>query len=269
MNKKKIKVLLLTGSSGHHAYTLKLLVESKVETVGVCVADNKIAGGNLGYAKSVIKKESWNKLFGQVLLKVIYRLFNGIRDKKIIDNLLPERSIYEIIDDNNIEYIETESYQKERCFNWIKSKEPDLILVHSPYWVGKKIRDYVQGRVLGGHPGITPYYRGVHSAFWAVYNREYSKIGYSVFWLDEGVDTGDVLLQGQIFPDNEKNDSFVTLSVKAMKRTSETQIQILNAMVDNQSFLSYKHDVIKTGTLYQYPTLWDYMVYRVKQKLVR
>jgi formyl transferase-like protein len=46
------------------------------------------------------------------------------------------------------------------------------------------------------HEGITPEYRGVHSPFWALANRDYEKLGYSLLKMDMKFDAGDVFVQG-------------------------------------------------------------------------
>src|SRR5437899_12941276 len=45
------------------------------------------------------------------------------------------------------------------------------------------------------HPGLTPEYRGSHSAFWATYNREFWGIGWSLLRINAGIDTGMLLEQ--------------------------------------------------------------------------
>ncbi len=44
------------------------------------------------------------------------------------------------------------------------------------------------------HPSILPRYRGSSAINWAVINGE-AQTGLTIFWVDEGIDTGDILLQ--------------------------------------------------------------------------
>jgi methionyl-tRNA formyltransferase len=63
----------------------------------------------------------------------------------------------------------------------------------------------VPGRVLAlpkigsicYHPSILPRYRGASAINWAVINGE-SETGLTIFWVDEGIDTGDILLQKKV-----------------------------------------------------------------------
>ncbi|HVZ23091.1 MAG TPA: formyltransferase family protein [Vicinamibacterales bacterium] len=43
---------------------------------------------------------------------------------------------------------------------------------------------------LGTHMGVLPAYRGMNVAEWAAFNGD--PVGCSVFWIDDGIDTGDI-----------------------------------------------------------------------------
>lgn len=67
------------------------------------------------------------------------------------------------------------------------------------------VTDIVPGKVLAVpklgsicyHPSILPRYRGASAINWAVINGE-TKSGLTIFWVDEGIDTGDILLQKEV-----------------------------------------------------------------------
>jgi methionyl-tRNA formyltransferase len=67
------------------------------------------------------------------------------------------------------------------------------------------VTDIVPGKVLGipklgaicYHPSILPKYRGASAINWAVINGE-RESGLTIFWVDEGIDTGDILLQKRV-----------------------------------------------------------------------
>jgi hypothetical protein len=46
------------------------------------------------------------------------------------------------------------------------------------------------------HEGITPEYRGVYSPFWALANRDYERIGYTMLKMNSRLDAGDIFVQG-------------------------------------------------------------------------
>jgi folate-dependent phosphoribosylglycinamide formyltransferase PurN len=46
---------------------------------------------------------------------------------------------------------------------------------------------------INAHPGILPFYRGIDTHLWAIYNRDFNRIGSTVHWVDSGVDTGNII----------------------------------------------------------------------------
>jgi methionyl-tRNA formyltransferase len=67
------------------------------------------------------------------------------------------------------------------------------------------VTDIVPGRVLAlprlgsicYHPSLLPRHRGASAINWAVIDGD-TKTGLTIFWVDEGIDTGDILLQKEV-----------------------------------------------------------------------
>ncbi|MEJ2070337.1 MAG: methionyl-tRNA formyltransferase [Syntrophobacterales bacterium] len=84
------------------------------------------------------------------------------------------------------------------AYDQMVSLNPDLAVLAF-------VTDIVPGKVLevpkiGSicyHPSILPKYRGASAINWAVINGE-SKSGLTIFWVDAGIDTGDMLLQKEV-----------------------------------------------------------------------
>lgn len=76
------------------------------------------------------------------------------------------------------------------------------------------------------HPSLLPRYRGPSAINWAVINGE-TKTGLSIFWVDQGIDTGDLLLQkeAEIGPDDTTGsvyfDKLFPLGVQAVLEAVE------------------------------------------------
>lgn len=247
--------------------SLSIFLENKINIVGVCYANKHKKGVDFSYLKIAIKKNGIYKVFLQILERILYKIINTRKDKIIFDHLYNEKEINNVIKDYKGEIYHTEDYQEKNTIQWLESLEPDVFIIHTGYWVGKKVRAIVKGKCLGGHPGITPNYRGVHSPFWAIYNGEPEKVGYSVFWVNSGVDTGDIIHQENI-PIN-KGDSYFTLSWKGMIGIAENQAKITLKLQNKESLEVKKVGKVSNKTNYTHPTIFQYIKYRFKQKLVR
>ena len=162
----------------------------------------------------------------------------------------------------------TKSYNDQKTLNWIEELNPDIIIVHSDGWVGKSIRNISSLKlIIGGHPGITPNYRGAHSPFWAIYHQDQSKIGYSIFHIDDGVDTGDLIYQKQIYI--HENESYMSISWRAMKEISKKQVEIIKMYEKENKILKKKHNKITKESEYPIPGLTHYVRYLNIQKKVK
>jgi len=80
----------------------------------------------------------------------------------------------------------------------------DLILsAHAHVWIGADARSKTRLGALGYHPSLLPRHRGRDAIRWAIHMRE-PVTGGTVYWLDDGTDTGPVAAQSwcHIRPDD-------------------------------------------------------------------
>jgi methionyl-tRNA formyltransferase len=216
--------------------------------------------------KSAKRKGVWPTT-SRLLARVVYEALNHRKDQKVFEQLFDRRGLEETLRPlaDRIHY--TDNYSRPETLAWLEEREADILVVHTPYWVGKKVRQLPRkGIVLGGHPGLTPNYRGSHSAFWAVYSRKPEDVGCTVFLIDNGVDTGDVVAQQRI--PVEKGDSFMTLSWKGMIRIAQLQAKVLNDL-DAGAELPRRKVTIPADSEFDNPTLGEFLRYRMRQQTVR
>jgi folate-dependent phosphoribosylglycinamide formyltransferase PurN len=86
--------------------------------------------------------------------------------------------------------------------------DPDIVVLSGPRIVSVQTLRSVRATFLNIHAGITPLYRGVHGAYWALVRGDQAHCGVTVHVVDEGIDTGDILQQARIFPTDR--DTFAT-----------------------------------------------------------
>lgn len=70
-----------------------------------------------------------------------------------------------------------------------------VILLNYPHIIPKEY--LVKQKFLNIHNSLLPKYRGRHAFTWAMINGE-DKVGYTIFEVDGGIDTGDILFQTEI-----------------------------------------------------------------------
>lgn len=92
-------------------------------------------------------------------------------------------------------YIKVDDINEERCIKQIRAELPDMIFIYGTGIVKQKTMESVAVPMYNIHSSILPYYRNVHSDFWAFKNKDYDKIGITLFKLSTGIDDGEILLQ--------------------------------------------------------------------------
>ena len=262
------RVVVLTGASAWHRNTCATLIDRGVNVVGICRCRQTKLGLPLPYILRSIKRQGLSRVTGEILGRIAYLAINARRDRAILRKLFNNKWINSVLAAWNGPTHRTNDYSAPQTLKWLNGLEPDVLVVHSSAWVGKKVRDVPRkGIVIGGHPGITPCYRGAHSAFWALYNNRPEDVGWSVFWLDAGVDTGDLIAQGTI--PIEKGDSYFTLGWKGMVRIAEVQAQAVRDFDNGQPLRRSHHQQVPPDSEFHIPTLCEYLTYRRRQSLSR
>ncbi|MCG8689548.1 MAG: hypothetical protein MI892_32040 [Desulfobacterales bacterium] len=120
----------------------------------------------------------------------------------LINNLLPQRRkrllpAWMIARKKGIPVHYSDNVNDETCRNFIESFKPDLVI--SAYFnqiLKKEAIAIPKIGILNIHPGWLPAYRGAMCYFWVLKNGE-QKGGVSVHWIDEGIDTGELLAREQ------------------------------------------------------------------------
>jgi methionyl-tRNA formyltransferase len=138
------------------------------------------------------------KFFIYYAFKFMYGFFSK---KNNILNILKNKSIPVINLISNIN--STDSVQK------IKSYEPDLLISILGNQIFKKtIIDLAPKGCLNLHTSLLPKYRGLMPTFWVLkYSEEYT--GVSVFYVDEGIDSGPILIQKKIEVGNKTQQELI------------------------------------------------------------
>lgn len=99
---------------------------------------------------------------------------------------------------NNIEYVREKKINSETVVRKIKGLKPDLIITaHFQRLLKRELIDIPSIGCLNLHPSLLPLYRGMSPQHWPIINGD-EKTGITVHFIDEGIDTGKIVLQREI-----------------------------------------------------------------------
>lgn len=145
------------------------------------------------------------------------------------------------------------------CIAKLQELKPDIVLVNGTRILSSKLLDAIPAVFINMHAGITPQYRGVHGAYWALMQNDKENCGVTVHLVDKGIDTGGVLFQSSI--ETSKRDNFITYPYLQFGEGLPLMRKAIEAAEQNNL------KPVKPGSgnskLWYHPTIWQYLYLRI------
>jgi hypothetical protein len=219
------------------------------------------------------KRDKWNRYlwrrakrigFGKVLDEVALRLYWTIFEewsddhalRKLMDGVrakLPAN--YRRPPIHKIHNINSDAGRQV-----LRDLKPDVCVLMVHPILSKKSFSIPPLGMLVFHPGVTPEYRGPHSAFWATMNHEFWGIGWSLLRVDEGIDTGPVFAQGTCYSVDPLNESHVMMQHKSHLDGIPKVCEVLRRIERGEQ--PRVETTQRRSNNYTHPGLKDYFNYR-------
>ena len=111
-------------------------------------------------------------------------------------------------------------YSTNECMAILEKLDVDIILVYGTSIIKGAILHKYHRKILNVHLGLSPYYRGSGTNYFPFVNNEPEFCGATYMYLDEGIDTGEII--HQIRPYILSTDSFHQLSNRFLIKVFET-----------------------------------------------
>ena len=119
----------------------------------------------------------------------------------------------------SIDYLPTQNVNSTEAIKKFLSYGPDIFVSMSFNQILKNnILESVPHGIIKCHAGLLPFYRGRNVLNWALINDE-KEFGITVHYIDEGIDTGDIIRQ-QKLPISDR-DNYATLLNAAIKKCGQ------------------------------------------------
>jgi methionyl-tRNA formyltransferase len=95
----------------------------------------------------------------------------------------------------NLPVYQPDSYKKPEVWDEFRALKPDLqVMAFVTLFVPEEFLNIPTHGSIQYHPSLLPLYRGASAINWPIIKGE-KETGLSIFWPDNGLDTGDVLIQ--------------------------------------------------------------------------
>jgi methionyl-tRNA formyltransferase len=245
-----MKIVLLAGNSESSIYLYNKL--NKKFIIDYVLIEERVS--TLKLIKSRIKKFGLLKVINQLLFQTVLVFLLKLFSKSRINEIQQQFGL----ENNEIpskKLINVESVNCDDCLRVLKQIKPDLIIVNGTRIISKNILNNVKALFINTHVGITPEYRGVHGAYWALVNNDAQNCGVTVHKVDEGIDTGDLIAQSTI--KITRKDNFVTYPYIQTGVGILLMEETINKIINNN--LDCYRKVNSISNLYTHPTFTEYL----------
>jgi methionyl-tRNA formyltransferase len=133
----------------------------------------------------------------QVMLVLYRRLFEARKDRRVAREIFVGPSSEEFTT-SEAQILEVDDANSKEVADFIRAKSPDAVVLGGAPLLKKQIIDAAQGKMINMHPGYAPDYRGRYCGYWPIFNREPEKVGTTLLFVDEGIDTGAILARQRV-----------------------------------------------------------------------
>lgn len=154
------------------------------------------------------------------------------------------------------------SVNSEEARRALRDLAPRVVVVNGTRIIGAETLRSVACPFINLHAGVTPQYRGVHGAYWALVDRRPDLMGCTVHVVDTGIDTGPVLAQPLIT--GSAQDSFVTYPVRQLGAGLPALLEAVRCVLAGNDLEPVAaRDPVAPSRLRSHPTLWGYLRHRL------
>ncbi len=148
-------------------------------------------------------------------------MLNKLNPNKNVTNVLKKHNIPNVKLAHRINH--PDSLDKIRSFN------PDLLISIAGNQIFRQpLLDIAPKGCLNLHSALLPKYRGLFPSFWVLKNNE-KETGVSVFFVDEGIDSGPIIVQKKIpISENMTHRQLIKISKKTGMDAILESIELIN-----------------------------------------
>ena len=157
-----------------------------------------------------------------------------------------------------VPFIPTKNVNTQDFISTMDDFKPDLLVSMSFNQILKKeIIDYAPKGFVNCHAGALPFYRGRNPLNWVLINGE-SSFGITVHYIDEGIDTGDIVEQ-KLYPITSQ-DSYQTLLTRAVTECASILHSAILKVYNSEVVNIKQSDIHPVGTYFGIRTFGDELI---------
>jgi phosphoribosylglycinamide formyltransferase 1 len=221
------KIVLLTGTELRHEFFRKFIAIHKDISVLASFCESK--KGNLLELVQNDKKQNDSRSLHLSTRKIVEKDFFQVFCSKVEDKSKPK-------------FIKKGEINNQDHVSQITQLNPDVIISYGCSIIRSELIHVFKGRFINIHLGLSPYYRGSGTNFWPFVNNELQFIGSTFMYIDQGVDTGEII--HQIRANISYNDSIHQIGNRLIRDTFSECVKLIRSLSQLERMNQLKIDSI-------------------------
>jgi methionyl-tRNA formyltransferase len=264
-----LKITILTSFDPSKIYLVNYLAARKNVT-GVVIENPQTTtsfGERIQAGRAYIRQYGFLPTINRFLYQGFRRYFLVKKYSLTIKHLLfPEGEGVWFRED--IPTIRVANVNDTLCEDFLMKQDPDVIIVFGTRLLKSQVFGMARKGTINLHLGITPWYRGENSLFWALYNGEPEKVGVTVHFVDEDLDTGPIIYQERVA--FRKGDDLPSLWARCIR----VGVRLINqGLIDIQEGAVKIQEVADRKGYRAYRSvdlgMWQYLKFRKRLRKLR
>lgn len=157
----------------------------------------------------------------------------------------PDLILRKMAEERNIPVLMHKDVNSQEFIDLIAKYEADIFvnMFHDQIYK-PELFNFPKYKFINTHPGKLPFYRGLCSLNWALINDE-KEFGVTTHYVDEGIDTGDIITQ-MVYPITDE-DNYGTLLEKAYAGCTEAVMDALTKIYEGKVSRIKQKDIDAIG----------------------
>jgi len=154
-----------------------------------------------------------------------------------------------------IPLVRTDNPNDKDFLDKLRTIKPDVIINQSDYIIKSELLKIPRLGVVNRHGSLLPHNRGRLASFWSHIEEEY---GITIHYVDEGIDSGPIILQEQLQIDP------CSCYFRVLKSVFDNSLAVLNEALDRLAAGTVKlmPNKIEEGTIHRFPSIAELKEYR-------
>lgn len=194
-----------------------------------------------------------NIVIGQIFFMLYLVILKRLTVRKI--DLLIKVSSLSIDPPKDVSITHFDSVNSQSCIKWLQKMQPSIVILNGTRILSADALQSCNAVFLNIHCGITPAYRGVHGAYWALLRGDTTNVGVTIHAVDAGIDTGSIIFQKSILVDAQ--DNFLTYPIKQYIEGIPLMRKAISDVVSGKLKLYQRRDL--PSAIWSHPTLFQYL----------